>query len=319
MSEDLYTDLQDYYGVRPDRRGWCHITCPFCGKENRHCAFSDRGFKCVVCGAHGGLRVLADRLDLNVSVDYVAPPPKPKPVVPWRQFIVERIGQEMRHEQRISAWQAYKPLKAETLFRHCFGYGTLPFEGQDGLWYESKSLWLIVPLWENGEVVGLRGRTPIGEKRITKDGKEIKWISATGTRYVLWGVDAVQPGATVWITENYVDAAWLMERHPDQCAVAIGGATTWQSAWGDALAAKQPGLVIVALDNDLAGQATGATQARLRAQWHAEHPELPEPTTWLAGPRIANDLLARGLSVRLFQWPANAPDKAGVDWLLQQE
>jgi hypothetical protein len=307
---DLFTDLQNHFGVKPDHRGWCAITCPFCGKERRHCAFSDRGFKCVVCGAHGGLRVLADRLDLHVSVAYTLPPPKPKPVVPWLTSAAARVARDMRHPCRNDFWPQYKPLACKTLDRWQFGYGTLPFE-RHGEWYESASLWLTVPLFENGAIVGLRGRNT--------GTTGPKWISATGTHYVLWGVDAVQPGATVWITENYVDAAWLMERHPDQCAVAIGGATTWQSAWGDALAAKQPGLVIVALDNDLAGQATGATQARLRAEWHAAHPELPEPTTWLAGPRIANDLLARGLSVRLYQWPAHAPDKAGVDWLLQQE
>ncbi len=307
----IYADLQAYFQVQPDRRGWCHIVCPFCGKGNRHCAFSKHGFRCLFCGAHGSLTRLAQRVHLATDADW-APKPRqiPPPVIPWQANAVERIARAMCHPERIARWSAYKPLNVETLDKHCFGYGRLPFRGKNGRWYESKTEWLIVPLFENGVIVGLRGRN------VGNEGP--KWISATGTRYVLWGIDYVRSEAPVWVCENYVDAAWLMQEHPDMCAVALGGATTWRSEWADQLAARRPGPIVVALDNDLAGQAQGALYETLRAQWRAEHPDLVEPT-WLNGPRIANDLLAHGLTVRLFRWPPHAPAKAGVDWLLMQE
>lgn len=316
--DHLFERLCNHYQARPDRRGWCHIDCPFCGKEDKHFGFRARGYKCVVCGAHGGLKRLADVAGLlydgrPTTWERPAPvfvPPVAPLVAPWLAGAASRIARTLAHPGRVAAWGAYKPLAKRTLDRWQFGLGLLPFQGYDEQWYESQAAWLTVPLYdEHDAVCGLRGRN-LGKKGP-------KWISATGTHYNLWGLQNGPLKSDVWICENYVDAAWLMERHPDLSAVALGGAATWQPSWGDQLAAQDPRLVVVALDNDLAGQASGALYQQLAAERHAQYPTLPEIMP--NGPRIANDLLARGLTVRLYNWPAEAPAKAGVDWLLEQE
>jgi len=314
--DDLFLRLRDFYQVSPDRRGWCHTDCPFCGKGDKHFAFQALGYKCVVCGAHGGLRKLAQvagLLQLGAASPrrvVAAPVPVAVQAAPWLGTAASRISQSLAHPGRLAAWAAYKPLSRATLDRWQFGLGKLPFVGNDGEWYESRSSWLTVPLYgPTGAVCGLRGRN------LGTQGP--KWISATGSHYHLWGLQNGPLKPVVWLCENYVDAAWLMERHSDLSAVALGGATTWQPAWGEALAAQQPDLVIVALDNDLAGQATGPLYRRLSDERRIAHPDLPALVP--NGPRIANDLIALGLTVRLFQWPAKAPAKAGVDWLIEQE
>jgi len=310
---DLFPKLLRHFDRTPDGRGEVWITCPVCGKDHKHCSFNELGWHCFHCGAGGRLSSLARFSGLSNPDRAQLPPPSPPPppATPWLAQAAARIARSMAHPERVAAWQRYKPLSRETLDRWQFGYGTLPFQDAHGRWYESSTAWLTVPLYEHGQVVGLRGRNTgtVGPK----------WISATGTRYVLWGVEHVRPGSVVWLCENYVDAAWLMQEHPDMAAVALGGATTWRLEWGEQLAQRRPALVVVALDNDLAGQAQGRMLADLRAEWHAAHPDLPTSKTWLNGPRIANDLLKRGLAVRLFRWPDHAPAKAGVDWLLQEE
>lgn len=311
----LFLRLRDFYQVSPDRRGWCHTDCPFCGKDNKHFAFNENGYKCVVCGAHGGLWKLAQTSGLVRGAEFprrVTPAPIPVAVqaAPWLADAASWVARSVAQPGRLAAWAGYKPLKRETLDRWQFGLGRLPFQGVDNQWYESRTPWLTVPLYgPTGAICGLRGRN------LGSNGP--KWISATGTHYHLWGLQNGPLKPDVWIGENYVDAAWLMERHPDLSAVALGGAANWQPAWGEALAAQNPRLVVVALDNDLAGQASGETYRRLAAERRQQHPNLPEIQP--NGPRIANDLIARGLTVRLFRWPDTAPAKAGVDWLLEQE
>ena len=316
MSDLLQVILDHFPNVTPDRRGEHHVDCPFCGKEAQrgqtHFSFSANGFHCFICGASGGLYALAQRL----GMDGISPQPRaqhrkpepPKPLVPWRVASKTYLD-SILNNARFDLWPRYKPVNRSTIERYSLGYGRLPFCGKDGRWYESKQDWLIVPLFEHGQLVGLRGRN------LTDQGP--KWISATGSAYTLWNVDSVQAGDTVWLTENYVDAMWLMQTHPEWKAVAIGGATTWQTEWGRMLAERKPGQVIVALDNDLAGQATGSMYKRLRSAWIAERPKAkpPEPN----GPKIANSLLATGINSILFKWPADAPAKAGIDWVLSRE
>ena len=298
-------------GVQPDRRGEYHVDCPFCGKEAKrgqiHFSFSERGYKCFICGVKGGLKELAAHLRIDTPVSYVRPAPKPtKPIAAWR---TESIDHYFDHPQRFQAWSKYKPVTRETIIKYSFGYGRLPFQRADGSWYRGDMDWLIVPLYEDGALVGLRGRNTgdLGPK----------WISASGSAYVLWGLDGVQPGDIVWLCENYVDAAWLMQQHPEYKAVALGGATTWKTEWGALLAAQRPRQVIVALDNDMAGQATGEMLKILQEEWRAAHPGLAIPLP--NGPRVANDLLAQGVNTLLFSWPADAPAKAGIDWILKTE
>jgi len=308
---DLYDELRSRFPqAPPNRKGEVYITCPWCGKEGKHFSFSPRGAYCFVCGHKASLGQVAEKLGIvGDRLPYTPPPPRPRPAVPWHAHAVEIVSRSLAHPQRIERWQAYKPLSVATLDRHQFGLHRLPFQKPDGRWYWSQQPWLTVPLYDGDLLVGLRGRN------IGAQGP--KWISATGTSYVLWNLPKVRPGACVWITENYVDAAWLMERHPQWDAVALGGAANWRPEWAAALAAKRPALVIVALDNDLAGQASGATYRRLQAERRQQHPGLPDLAP--NGPKIANSLIAAGCPVTLYPWQPDAPDKADVGWLLAQE
>ena len=311
----LFYKIQDYFQNREDGRGWCHATCPFCGKEGKHFAFRVEGYKCLVCGAHGGLYKLALQIGVHNRWTHEtpwaprpAPVAQPEPEVPWLADAAGRIARSLAHPGRLTAWSSYKPLTRETLDRWQFGLGTLPFQARDGQWYESRSEWLTVPLYDaNGVLCGLRGRNlgTVGPK----------WISATGTHYTLWGARPYPLHAAVWICENYVDAAWLMQAHPDISAVALGGASNWRAEWAAPLQGCD--LIVVALDNDLAGQANAFTYRRLLAERRQAHPGLPDLVP--NGPKLANDLLAQGLTVRLYPWPETAPAKADVGWLLQQE
>ncbi len=310
---DLYADLTARYpAARPNRRGEVFIPCPWCGKEGKHFSFSPRGGHCFVCGQGGSLATVAAQLGMRAAQPYTPPAVEIRVAAPWQREAAEIIARSLAHPDRLARWAAYKPLKAETLNRHQFGLGKLPFQRADGSWYWSQSEWLTVPLYAGDQLVGLRGRN------LGSQGP--KWISATGTRYVLWNLAAVTPGSIVWICENYVDAAWLMERHPDFVGVALGGATTWQAEWAEALAARRPRLVVVATDNDLAGQATGAALRRLQEAWQVAHPQLAANVPQPNGPKIANSLLAAGCAgVSVFRWPATAPDKADIGWLLANE
>lgn len=296
-----------------NRRHWHDAACPFCGKEPKrgqiHFSYNETGYRCFVCGAHGGLFTLAEHLRLNPAPEtrHERLEPRPVQIARWRTNPAELL-RRYRTSDRYAAWRAYKPLTAATVDRFDFGIGRLPFQNDAGEWYLSKSNWLTVSLWEGGTLVGLRGRN--------RGDRGPKWISATGTSYTLWGADYVRPGSVTWLCENYVDAAWLMQQHPEWSACAIGGATTWQASWVELLAARRPQVVIVALDNDLPGQATGWLRTRLENEWRVEHPLLEPPAA--NGPRIANALLAAGVNAVLFDWPAVAPVKAGIDWILQQ-
>lgn len=314
MSDTLFQHVHAALGGKRNRRGWYDCDCPFCGKEAKrgqvHFSYSEMGYRCWVCCAAGNLSALAEHLRINPDrslVQWQRREREPLPVARWRQNPTELLRRYQEHPDRYRAWRSYKPLSAATIDRYGFGLGRLPFQREGGEWYMSRQEWLIVPLWEAGHLVGLRGRN------LGNDGP--KWLSAAGTNYTLWGVDYVRAGSITWLCENYVDAAWLMQERPTDYAVAIGGATTWQASWADMLAGRKPQTVIVALDNDLPGQAVGEFRRQLEAEWVSERNSEP-PTA--NGPRIANALRSAGVNAVLFQWPSEAPHKAGVDWLLHR-
>lgn len=309
----LFDRVSGLLGGKPNRRGWIDAVCPACGKQPKHgqihFGYRETGGHCFVCGWRGSLRDLADLLSVD-SRDYVAPvrepPPPPKPIARWRLNPDRLLAQYHDHPDRLQRWQRYKPLKAETIERFGFGLGRLPFQDDNDQWYMSRHEWLTVPVYADGALAALRGRN------LTGNGA--KWISATGSNYALWNVDDVRFGATVWLCENYVDAAWLMQEHPEWDAVAIGGATTWRRHWARQLAARRPAQVIVALDNDLPGNGGGARREQWLAEWKARRPGVTPPDA--NGPRIVDDLQLSGVPATLFVWPDNAPYKAGVDWAL---
>jgi hypothetical protein len=251
---------------------------------------------------------LAELLRLD-SGEYVAPvhyEPPPKPIVRWRLNPAKLLAQYHDNPARFARWREYKPVTEETIERFGFGLGRLPFQDEAGQWYMSKTEWLTVPVYDAGNLVALRGRN------LTNKGA--KWICATGSDVALWNVDGVRAGSTVWLCENYVDAALLMQKYPKWDAVSIGGSTTWRRKFAHQLAARRPAQIVVALDNDLPGNGGGARREQWLEEWRAQHPHAKPPDA--NGPKIVEELRLSGVPALLFDWPDNAPQKAGLDWTL---
>ncbi len=309
---NTFDQVRETLGGKPNKRGWHDTTCPVCGKQPEHgqihFGYRDTGGHCFVCGWSGSLQDLAELLRIDGEVVLpVRQEQPPKPVARWRLNPSKLLMQYHDHPARLQCWQKYKPIAAETIERHGFGMGRLPFQDDAGEWYMSRSEWLTVPVYDGGQLAALRGRN------LTNNGA--KWISATGSQYALWNVDNVRAGATVWLCENYVDAAWLMQCHPNWDAVSIGGATTWQRRWAHQLASMRPSQVIVALDNDLPGNGGGAKREQWIEEWKTQHPGAKPPDA--NGVKIVEDLQLSGVPSLLFDWPDNAPQKAGIDWALK--
>lgn len=299
--------------LNAERRGnEHHADCPFCGKETkrgqRHFSMNEaKGFYCWVCGASGSLQRLAAHLNMDAgpapTYQHRKPQQERQPA-PWQSEAVALVVRYAAHPDNVRMWQAYKPVTEETIKRWRFGFGVLPGTAHNRL---------IVPIIHDGEVVALRGRSI--------DGQEPKWLSATGSVMRIWNLNGIQPGATVWIMENYVDAALFMQAHPEWTALAVGGARSLRDEEVAYIARRRPGQVIVAYDNDLAGQATGPMLERLMSDWrerfHERNPgkKLP-PTPKPAGPTVVNQLRDAGVNALLFRWPADAPPKADVGWAL---
>lgn len=292
----LYRELQAHFGIlRADQKGENWTTCPFCGKGGKHFSFSASGYNCFHCGQKGSLWDLAERervadMTGRPKPVYSQQEPKVREAPFWTKKGIEHT---LNHPKRYEAWAAYKPISRASIDKYQLGYGKLWFQRENGEWYQSQCEWLTVPLFSpNGELVGMRGRNTGTQGP--------KWISATGTRYMLWNAANIRDGHVVWITENYVDAIMVMEAYPEYDAVAIGGASTWKNEWSYIVKAKHPFGVIVALDNDLAGQASGAMYEALVSRWQEEHPGLTTPTP--NGPKIVHSLRMAGVRAVAHDW-----------------
>ena len=145
----VYGELQRHFGaVRPDRKGENWTVCPFCGKAGKHFSFSVNGFYCFHCGQKGSLWDLAEfeRIQREAGWQrpaYVPTPPRARPVPQWAD---QGLGQYLDHPDRYTAWAAYKPVTVASIDKYKLGCGKLPFKGDYG-WYQSKTDWLVVPLF----------------------------------------------------------------------------------------------------------------------------------------------------------------------------
>ena len=238
------------------------------------------------------------------------PKPTPAPVARWRLNPGKLLEGYRNHPRRYELWTGYKPVSHQAIEHFDLGVGRLPFQHEDGSWYMSKSEWLTVPLYEDGELVAIRGRN------LGKNGP--KWLSSTGSHPTLFNVASVRSGSVCWLLENIVDAIWLMDTYPDWDAVSTGG-VSWRSEWAEWLAARRPEVVIVALDNDLVGNATGEFRRRLEAEWRKKNPDPQRKPPAANGPKIANSLRQLGQQAIMFRWPEWAEEKADIGWVLEQE
>lgn len=292
------------------------ITCPNCGKEPAHgqihAHFSEgKGFFCQVCKEGGSLERLlklvggeqdkSDYTPYRPTRNRLGPKPAPERERPWRDQAIELISLYRKPPDLVRRWQAYKPLSDEAITRYRLGFGRLPGQQTERL---------IVPIFHHDQVVALHGRDP--RREVT----ERKWICATGSSKMAYGLDELEKGCDFWVCENFVDRIMFRERFNGifDC-IALGGVRLFYAEEIEAIKAVRPKRIFIALDNDLVGQPNQRQKPEMLRKWFAEHPDAKkEPESF--GPRIANQLQQMKLPAVLFRWPNNAPHKAGVDWAM---
>lgn len=297
--------------VEPDRNGEAWIDCPWCGKDKKHFSFSERGFKCFRCNEHGrSLLALAQQLQLQPSerparVRQEAPRPRQ-----WQQAPDRWLDRYCEALDRVAAWTSYKPLSLDTIARFRLGVGVLPSS-------RCQHRRLIVPVFDGAKVVAFHGRA------FRPEDQDTKWLCAGGSdKRVLFVAGVLQPGCTVVIAENFVDAILAWQCEPAACYIALGG-LSWQPEWTARIAEYRPRGALVWLDHDLAGNGSRWHHREMLAAWRVEmeqrraaNPRLaampfppdPEPRA----PRIANELLAAGIRTHIYEWPKGTPWKQDI-------
>lgn len=182
--------------------------------------------------------------------------------------------------QRFAAWQAHKPLSRATIEGHKLGLGVVPA-------CSCKHTRLIVPIFEAGQLVNIRGR------QIDCD-CPAKWISSARCKNALYGLDDVKAGGILWVVGNNVDRLLFEQACPGWQAVSpTMGEGSWRDEWTTRLAELAPQQVVVAYDNDETG--------------------------YKAGVKVASRLKAAGVNARVWEWQPGTPPKADVGWLLMQK
>jgi hypothetical protein len=290
--------------AQPNHKGEVWITCPNCGKSQKHFSFSERGAKCFTCGYHPSLKSLAERLGVQDARPYAPPAPVRQPKArPWKNQ-AEMLARSLAETPGLAvAWRAYKPVSAATLRQYQLGYGIFP----GGLWDEKNKRRchhprLIVPLWDAAafpwRATGFRCR------RTTCDCAT--WLSPAGSELTLYNAHKLRPGLdVVVICENPVDAL-LVKQEWEGVAVATLGVSVWKDYYAALLQQAAPEQVVVWFDNDVAGQCTNPAYI---AAWKAERRArgLPDDETkFLAGIALTNRLIAAGLKATFYPWPESA-------------
>ena len=313
--QEMFGKLCHHLQVQPDRRGECYVTCPFCGKESSakdaHFSFSERGGHCFVCGKSGGLYGLlrvygltegaaARKLGSTSRAD-PSPTPPPRPAAKRAATKVDWEAMVRRYEshpETVSRWSAYKPLPEDLIRAYRLGYGIFPQ-------YTSHCQHprLMVPLIENGVVVGLRGRKVDCGCGDTETKRGDKWLSPAGTRCILFNGERFGQGpgmgfaygqrradryTLLLIVENPIDALLAEVWNEDVVAVATLGVSMWKAEWTPFLVRVQPAAVVVFFDNDRPGNGGGQMG---RKDWLATHPTDIEPN----GIRLVHHLQAAGI------------------------
>lgn len=259
---NLLKQLAIHLNAELRRDGEWHANCPYCGKPMKrgdtHFSFSDKGFKCFVgnCGVSGSLRKLAKHVGLDTG-DYIAPSYTPEPIkVESSVFPYSLIERYERHPKRIELWQAYKPIPEELIIRYRLGVGKLPDE-KGGFMKTDR---LTIPFIRDGKLVMLRGRA--------MNNHPVKWMTC-GSPARLFNGESITRDCIVIVMENQADAlvGWDYWKHENGVPVASsGGAGTWLTSWSEYIRKVNPRGVLIAMDNDKAGQEGGVKVANsLRA------------------------------------------------------
>jgi hypothetical protein len=281
------------------------ITCPSCGKKSElgqvHFSFSEYGGHCFVCSYKCSLAQLAAKVGLGER-EYE--PPVPKPTEPdalpaWFGNAQSLVMEYESNPGKIRLWQGYKPVSEKLITERRLGVGVLPSS-------KCKHQRLIVPIIDNGVIVGLRGRA-IG----CDCGK---WLVAGGTKLdmlPLYNAEAIHIDRMVWIIENPVDA--LLAFDIGLYALATYSVSYWRDAWTEYLKSVDPCMVIVAYDNDLPGNGGGINRKKFIEKWFTEHNGANPPEA--AGIKLVNRLLEAGLPAMLYDW-GDKPEKYDIGRLI---
>lgn len=271
--------------------------CPFCGKGDDRFFVAPRrnAWGCRYCAPQYNDPITfvrrRDNLSFWEAVELLSGPeaassPTPtvtvtrhEPAAPdWQPPWWAARGIVGLSPRRFAAWQAYKPLTRQTIVDRQLGLGVVP--GQRLCRHER----LLVPVVEGSQLVAYRGRATCCACP--------KWLTAAGSKKTLYGLERLAGQRPLWITENHADALMLEERYGfATLSPTTGAATRWLPAWIEAVARAAPAQVVIAFDNDEAGER--------------------------AGLRLEVQLCEAGVRARLWQW-RDAPPKADIGWLIEQ-
>ena len=302
---------------RHPRRGFYeyHIACPECrhvsSPKEPHCSFSERGWKCFSCGASGSLRGLMKLVGLDDAGGrkwepaYIPDDPEPPKLREWMLSGESVLKRMESHLFRFALWGQYKPVSVENIKRLRLGVGVLPSS-------RCKHERLTVPVFDNGRLVGLRGRA------LNCDCG--KWLSSGGTSpetMPLYGIDDAKPGGVIWICENCIDAA-LITQQGEFFGVASYSVSYWKDHWTESLLRLSPEYVMIAYDNDLPGNGGGRQREKFIREWKKDpRHENSEPPP-AAGIRLWERLRAAGLRADVYDW-GYSPYKADIGTMLQED
>lgn len=282
-----------------------YIQCPKC-REYGKFAFSPRGAHCFrsSCDYRASIYGFAECVGYRnggVYVSPVAPQRRDKAPARWTQNPQFHLNQYVSAPDVLERWQAYKPVNLDTIIEYQLGVGVLPAS-------QCRHRRLVVPLFEDGRIVGFRGRSI--------DCDCPKWLTCGSSKTILFGLDKISRGDIVYWLENMIDAALLMQISTAgyKAVASTAGAGTWRD-FIEPLAAKRPRAVVVALDNDLAGQPSQSAREILIQEHIAKHGTVPNEG--LNGIKIVNALARARVPVTMYKWSETAPPRADGFYLLQ--
>lgn len=196
-------------------------------------------------------------------------PPKPHPY--WFGKSVQWYESKFEYNEKL--WQSYRNLPPSLIEYYNLRVGVLPYS-------QCKHRRLIIPVFNQG-LVNLRGRQFECDCK-DDHGNLLKWLASGGwilKDLPLFNQNAIRYGSTVVIVESPIETvqirfkqhqiAELLSRQikvnpSDIVGVATYSTSYWLQNWNDWLRKAQN--IIVAFDNDLAGNGGGEQGLKINQQ-----------------------------------------------------
>lgn len=292
QTEKLLGLIYDHLGGVPDSRGNYSVECPKCGKGDKHFAYSEKGAHCFVCGYSASLWSLARDLG---ALEANGPPglprrsrpparaPKTSPEPGW-YGATDWERYSPKPSPAALAYYHSRSIDNDSIARWHLGFGYLP-----GIPAGCAHPRYILPVFEAGRLVALKGRRLDGTE--CEQMGHPKWLSAAGSRTVLFNADGLREGATVVVTAAPYNAIKAMQRYPAAVAVAPSqGEGTWRADWTERIARARPSYVVVWYDADDAGKAGAAKVERSLKASGLKVQVYPRPTGLPKGTDLSDDI-----------------------------